>query len=159
MSEEGEPLDLDATVVVVGASLAGLRAAEALRRGGHRGRLVLVGEETHLPYDRPPLSKQVLAGTWEPEKARLIDADGSTTLGIDARLGHRAGVARRRRPAESPSTTARPLEADAVVVATGAVPRRLFADEGRAGAADAGRLARPCAPRVRGGRRAAAGWW
>ena len=50
-------------IVVVGASLAGLRAAEALRREGHDGPLTLVGAEPHLPYDRPPLSKQLLAGS------------------------------------------------------------------------------------------------
>ena len=50
------------TIVIVGASLAGLRAAEALRREGYDGNLVLIGAEQHLPYDRPPLSKEVLAG-------------------------------------------------------------------------------------------------
>ncbi len=50
------------SIVVVGASLAGLRAVEALRRLGYEGRLSLVGAESHLPYDRPPLSKAVLAG-------------------------------------------------------------------------------------------------
>ena len=44
------------TVVVVGASLAGVRAAEAIRLGGYDGELVVVGEEPHRPYDRPPLS-------------------------------------------------------------------------------------------------------
>ncbi len=59
------------TVVVVGASLAGLRATEALRRDGFDGRIVLVGAEPHLPYDRPPLSKQLLAGEWEPQELAL----------------------------------------------------------------------------------------
>lgn len=49
-------------IVIVGASLAGLKAAEALRRDGFTGEVVLVGEEPHLPYDRPPLSKDFLAG-------------------------------------------------------------------------------------------------
>jgi 3-phenylpropionate/trans-cinnamate dioxygenase ferredoxin reductase subunit len=49
-------------IVVVGASLAGLHAAEALREGGFTGSLTLVGEEPHPPYDRPPLSKQVALG-------------------------------------------------------------------------------------------------
>lgn len=49
-------------VVVIGASLAGLRAAQAVRGAGHEGALVLVGDEPHLPYTRPPLSKQLLAG-------------------------------------------------------------------------------------------------
>lgn len=47
-------------LVVVGASLAGLRAVEAARRGGYQGQIVLIGDEPHLPYDRPPLSKQML---------------------------------------------------------------------------------------------------
>jgi NADPH-dependent 2,4-dienoyl-CoA reductase/sulfur reductase-like enzyme len=49
-----------APFVVVGASLAGLRAVEEARAGGYSGRIVLVGSEPHLPYDRPPLSKQFL---------------------------------------------------------------------------------------------------
>ena len=57
-------------IVVVGASLAGLRAAEALREEGFGGELTLIGDEPHEPYDRPPLSKQVLTG-WVP-------ADGTT---------------------------------------------------------------------------------
>jgi len=50
-------------IVVVGASLAGLRAVETLRDRGFDGALTLIGEEPHRPYDRPPLSKQVLQGT------------------------------------------------------------------------------------------------
>ena len=50
------------TIVIVGMSLAGLRAAETLRRDGFAGRVVAVGGEPHLPYDRPPLSKEVLRG-------------------------------------------------------------------------------------------------
>ena len=58
------------TVAVVGASLAGLSAARALRSQGYDGRLVLIGDETHRPYDRPPLSKDFLAGlTGEAELA------------------------------------------------------------------------------------------
>jgi 3-phenylpropionate/trans-cinnamate dioxygenase ferredoxin reductase subunit len=52
-------------VVIVGASLAGLRAAETLRREGFKGQLTIIGDEPYLPYDRPPLSKQVLTG-WVP---------------------------------------------------------------------------------------------
>src|ERR1700739_1179544 len=53
------------TVVIVGAGLAGHRAAQALRREGFDGELVMIGDEAHPPYDRPPLSKQLLAGTME----------------------------------------------------------------------------------------------
>jgi NADPH-dependent 2,4-dienoyl-CoA reductase/sulfur reductase-like enzyme len=58
-------------IVVVGASLAGLRAVELIRRANYRGRLVLIGGEKHLPYDRPPLSKEILRGEWEPERLAL----------------------------------------------------------------------------------------
>ncbi|MEV0041850.1 FAD-dependent oxidoreductase, partial [Streptomyces sp. NPDC050804] len=57
-------------VLVVGASAAGLATVEALRRFGFAGVVTVVGAETHPPYDRPPLSKQVLSGAWEPERAR-----------------------------------------------------------------------------------------
>ena len=50
------------TVAIVGTSLAGLRAAETFRREGFDGRIVAVGAEPHLPYDRPPLSKELLRG-------------------------------------------------------------------------------------------------
>ena len=50
------------SVLVVGASAAGLSTVESLRRKGYRGSLTVLGAEQHLPYDRPPLSKQVLSG-------------------------------------------------------------------------------------------------
>ncbi len=77
------------TIVVVGASLAGLRALQALRRLGYEGRLIAIGEEKHLPYDRPPLSKEVLAGTREPEQTQLLREEDAA-LEIDWRLGQRA---------------------------------------------------------------------
>ena len=61
-------------VVVVGGSLAGLRAIETLRNEGFEGRVTLIGAETRQPYDRPPLSKKVLAGEWEPERIALRGA-------------------------------------------------------------------------------------
>jgi NADPH-dependent 2,4-dienoyl-CoA reductase/sulfur reductase-like enzyme len=128
-SDPRGPLERDGTVVVVGASLAGWRSAQALRRGGFAGRLVLVGAEHHLPYDRPPLSKQVLAGGWEPERTTLAGRDALDELGIEARLGHRAvslDVAGRRVELDDGSS----LTGDGIVVATGAVPRHLFADQG-----------------------------
>jgi NADPH-dependent 2,4-dienoyl-CoA reductase/sulfur reductase-like enzyme len=78
-------------IVIVGASLAGLRAAEALRDQGFRGSLTLIGDEPHEPYDRPPLSKQVLKG-WVPAdhtklpRMRAIEADwrlGVAATGLD----------------------------------------------------------------------------
>ncbi|MFF0789251.1 NAD(P)/FAD-dependent oxidoreductase [Streptomyces spiralis] len=80
----------DGRIVVVGASLAGLRAAEALRAGGFAGSLTMVGDEPYEPYDRPPLSKQVLLGRVPPEGAlprrRQIDAEwrlGVAATGLD----------------------------------------------------------------------------
>jgi 3-phenylpropionate/trans-cinnamate dioxygenase ferredoxin reductase subunit len=111
-------------VVVVGASLAGLRAAEALRREGFTGRLVLVGAEPHLPYDRPPLSKQVLAGTWPEERAGLADAEVLAGLGAEVRLGVPAVAL----DPDGPGVTladGTAVSADGVVVATGARPRTL----------------------------------
>ena len=80
----------DGTAVVVGASLAGWRAVETLRADGFEGTLTLVGAEKHLPYDRPPLSKQVLAGTWPPEKAVLADRRRSSELLVHEVLGREA---------------------------------------------------------------------
>ncbi|MDO9174759.1 MAG: FAD-dependent oxidoreductase, partial [Actinomycetota bacterium] len=77
-------------VVVIGASLAGLRACETLREGGFEGRITLVGAEREVPYDRPPLSKKVLAGEWETERVRLRKADEFDSLHLDLRLGVRA---------------------------------------------------------------------
>jgi NADPH-dependent 2,4-dienoyl-CoA reductase/sulfur reductase-like enzyme len=132
MASAGEPLGPDDTVVVVGASVGGLRTVEALRSGGFAGRLVLVGEETHTPYDRPPLSKQVLAGTWPPERATIADAAKLDELALDLRLGHRAGAfdAEARRVVLDDGSA---MEADAVVLATGAGPRHLGGTEGNEG--------------------------
>ena len=58
-------------IAVVGASLAGLRATEFIRRAKFEGELVLIGDEPHLPYDRPPLSKEVLRGEWDRERIAL----------------------------------------------------------------------------------------
>src|ERR671917_2809353 len=77
-------------VVIVGASLAGLRAAQAVRKAEFDGELVVVGDEPHLPYTRPPLSKELLAGAHEAEQCALpnreIDVEwrlGTTATGLD----------------------------------------------------------------------------
>lgn len=119
----------DDAIIVVGASLAGWRAVETLRNEGFDGALTLVGEEPHLPYDRPPLSKQILAGTWPPEKAVLADRRRTSELRVIEVLGHRAvgmDVAGHRVELDDGSV----LDGDAVVVATGARPRRLPGTEG-----------------------------
>ena len=81
-------------IVIVGAGLAGHRAAHTLRRKGFDGELVVVGDEVHAPYDRPPLSKQLLAGAVEPDSVFLpgpeIEVDwslGEAATGLDPRAG------------------------------------------------------------------------
>jgi NADPH-dependent 2,4-dienoyl-CoA reductase/sulfur reductase-like enzyme len=112
-------------IVIVGASLAGLRAAETLRAEGFDGRLTLVGAEAALPYDRPPLSKEVLQGRWTAEQC-LLRRQGLDDLSLDLRLGCRA---------EALDVGSRHLQLgdgskvgfDGLVIATGARVRRLDA--------------------------------
>ena len=77
-------------VVIVGAGFGGWRLVEALRREGYDGALTLLGEERHAPYDRPPLSKQVLSLKWDVEKATLATSERITAANVDLRLGVRA---------------------------------------------------------------------
>ncbi|MFB7999281.1 NAD(P)/FAD-dependent oxidoreductase [Streptomyces sp. NPDC056002] len=111
-------------VVVVGASAAGLTAAETLRREGFSGQLTIIGEERHLPYDRPPLSKQVLKGEWQPERVALRTREALDALDAEWLLGHRAvGLDAAGRAVELAGGTRVPF--DGLVVATGVRPRRL----------------------------------
>ena len=111
------------TVAVVGTSLAGLRAVETLRRQGYDGRLIWIGAEPHLPYDRPPLSKELLRGDWEATRIALR-RQGYDELELDLRLGCRATgldpVARTLELAEG-----KRVRYDGLVIATGAMPRQL----------------------------------
>lgn len=111
-------------VVVVGASAGGLATAEGLRRGGFTGRITLVGAEPHLPYDRPPLSKQVLAGQWDADRIALRPASDIEALDLDLRLGVTAtGADPRARTVAL--DTGEEVAYDALVAATGVSPRRL----------------------------------
>jgi NADPH-dependent 2,4-dienoyl-CoA reductase/sulfur reductase-like enzyme len=112
------------TVVVVGASLAGSRAAEELRSLGHRGRVVLIGAEEHQPYDRPPLSKQFLAGSLDEERIALRPRGRYEDLGVELRLGLPAAgldLDSREVVLEGGDT----IGFDGLVIATGASPRSL----------------------------------
>jgi len=111
-------------VVVVGASLAGLRACESLREEGFDGTITLVGAEHEIPYDRPPLSKKVLAGEWEVERIRLRKADDFESLALALRLGVRATAldTHARTLSLDDGTT---VVYDGLILATGASPRRL----------------------------------
>ncbi len=110
--------------VIVGASLAGLSAAETLRRSGYEGRLIMVGQEARRPYDRPPLSKQILNGKWTPEQASLRKDADYDALDLEWKLGRRAAsldlLARAVILEDGES-----IGFDGLVIATGATPRRL----------------------------------
>ncbi|MET7718447.1 FAD-dependent oxidoreductase [Streptomyces sp. NPDC005407] len=118
------------TVAVVGASLAGLSAARSLRKQGYDGRLVVIGDEPHRPYDRPPLSKEFLAGTIR-EADLALEADGED-LQAEWLLGVRAAGFD---PGDHAVRLAdgRSVRADGVVVATGATARTLPGGDGLAG--------------------------
>lgn len=109
-------------IVVVGASLAGLHVVRGLRRRGFAGRIVLVGDEPHRPYDRPPLSKEFLWDSTE-DTPYLISPPDWEALGIDARLGVAAtGLDPRTRTLELDDEA---VSYDALVVATGLRARTL----------------------------------
>jgi len=114
---------------VIGASLAGLRAAEEMKHEGHRGPVIIVGEEIHAPYDRPPLSKQLLSGKWDVGRIHHHAPDVLDTLGLEFRLGRRAvGLDTAARTVALDDGNE--LAYDGLVVATGAVTRRLPGTEG-----------------------------
>ena len=114
-------------VVIVGASLAGMTAAETLRSEGFSGTITVVDSASELPPDRPPLSKQVLAGSMEPADAALPQAGKLDSLDLDLRLGT---------PATALDASARAVTlvdgsevaGDAIVLAVGASPRSLPTD-------------------------------
>lgn len=111
------------TIAVVGGSLAGLRAVEALRRAGFDGRIEWIGAEAREPYDRPPLSKQVLRGEWGPERIALARG-GLEPLHAELHFGTRAvRLDARERRVELEGGAQ--IGFDGLVVATGATPRKL----------------------------------
>ncbi|WP_425245687.1 NAD(P)/FAD-dependent oxidoreductase [Streptomyces sp. NEAU-NA10] len=118
------------TVAVVGASLAGLSAARSLRKQGYDGRLVVIGDELHRPYDRPPLSKEFLAG--DLGEADLALESDDEDLRAEWLLGTRAaGLDPGRRAVRL--ADGREVRADGIVIATGAAARPLPGTDGLAG--------------------------
>ncbi|PBC35628.1 FAD-dependent oxidoreductase [Rhodococcus sp. ACS1] len=112
------------SVVVIGASAAGLATVTKLRRDGYEGKVTLLGEEAHAPYDRPPLSKKFLTGAWEPEKLALASSDQLTDLNTDIRLSTRVAAMDIKRGLVVDDTGLEyPYEA--AVIATGVRPRPL----------------------------------
>ncbi|MFJ9539065.1 NAD(P)/FAD-dependent oxidoreductase [Streptomyces sp. NPDC101225] len=117
-------------VAVVGASLAGLSAARSLRKQGYDGQLVVIGDEPHRPYDRPPLSKEFLAGTIG-EADLVLETDGED-LGAEWLLGVRAtALDPARRAVRLADGTE--VRADGIVIATGAAARSLPGSAGLSG--------------------------
>ena len=111
------------SVSIVGASLAGYWAAETLRRDGFKGRISLIGDEPHAPYDRPPLSKKFLAGDLDDDRLPLTTAEKLADLDLEMRLGCRAtglDVATRTLEVDG---VAEPY--DGLLIATGARCRNL----------------------------------
>lgn len=112
------------SIVIVGTGAAGYAVAEGLHSAGFEGAVTLVGEEQDEPYDRPPLSKEVLSGAWDRERASLIAAKRVAPLKPRVLTGVRAtslDVAGHRVELSNGES----LDYDAVVVATGVTPRRL----------------------------------
>lgn len=120
------------SITIVGASLAGLRAAESLRRQEFDGPITLIGDEPHAPYDRPPLSKQFLAGEWTDDRLALTKPERLAELDFGFRLGTRAtafDLASRRLTLDDGDA----LEVDGLLIATGARCRTLPGTEGMEG--------------------------
>ncbi len=111
-------------VVIVGGSLAGLRAAEELRTRGFEGAITVIGAEPHLPYDRPPLSKRLLSGDWEPDRIALRKPDDMGSIDVDWRLGVPAAGLDLDERAVLLADGDR-VHFDGAILATGAVVRRL----------------------------------
>ena len=115
------------SIAVVGASLAGTSAVDALREAGYDGTLHLIDAAGSLAPDRPPLSKQVLTGAMAPEQAVLPAAAVIADLDVELHLGVRATrLALGDRQVHLADGTV--LTVDGVVLATGATPRRLATD-------------------------------
>ncbi|GAA5044090.1 FAD-dependent oxidoreductase [Nocardia callitridis] len=109
-------------IVIVGAGLAGLRAAEELRRAEYDGALILLGDEPHLPYDRPPLSKQFVRGETDDTTLRPKEFfdEQRIDLRVDAEVVGVETDAHRVRLADGSS-----VEYGALIIATGLHPRRI----------------------------------
>jgi 3-phenylpropionate/trans-cinnamate dioxygenase ferredoxin reductase subunit len=117
-------MSTDSTFVIVGASLAGAKAAETLRAEGFDGRLVLIGDEPDRPYERPPLSKEYLRGESPRDKLFVHDERFYEENEIDLRTSTRA-TAIDVRGSEVALSDGERLRFDRLLLATGAEPRRL----------------------------------
>ena len=111
------------SILIVGGGAAGLAAVETLRSQGYAGALTMVCDEPELPYDRPPLSKQVLTGAWDAERTRFREAAHYADLGIRLVRGRAGALDADGRTVYL--SDGYPLRFDGLIIATGVRPRRL----------------------------------
>jgi 3-phenylpropionate/trans-cinnamate dioxygenase ferredoxin reductase component len=111
------------SILIVGGGAAGLAAVETLRSQGYAGALTMVCDEPELPYDRPPLSKQVLTGAWAVERTRFREAAHYADLGIRLVRGRAGALDADGRTVYL--SDGYPLRFDGLIIATGVRPRRL----------------------------------
>jgi len=112
------------TIVIIGASLAGVRAAETLRSNGFAGALTIIGAEAHMPYDRPPLSKNFLVGDWDVDRIALRKADDLYSLNINWMLGQPATALNTQSSVVTLGDGSQ-VSYDGLIIATGGLVRRL----------------------------------
>ena len=112
------------TIVIVGAGQAGYWGAHALRKHGYDGRILLVGSEPHPPYERPPLSKQVLKGEAEPPSAWLTTPEKLAELKVEL-LPERTATALDRQGRQVELQDGTRIGYDRLLLTTGSRPRRL----------------------------------
>jgi 3-phenylpropionate/trans-cinnamate dioxygenase ferredoxin reductase component len=114
---------VSAPIAVVGASIAGVNAADAVRRAGWMGRILLLDRQTYMPYDRPPLSKRVAEDGWDPTALRLRDEAHWAAADVELRLG--CEVLALRGDSDVLETTEGPIPFAGLVAATGCEARTL----------------------------------
>ena len=119
------------SVLIVGGGAAALAAIETLRSEGYAGSLTMVCDEPELPYDRPPLSKQVLTGAWDAERTRFREAAHYADLGVRLVRGRAGALDADARTVYL--SDGYPLRFDGLIIATGVRPRRLPAGHELAG--------------------------
>ncbi len=123
-SAEPAPAETVARILVVGASVAGVRTAQALRAAGYDGELTLLGAEPYLPYDKPPLSKELLAPDGTGDAVPLLTPEQLGALDLDLRTGT-AAIALDPLRRVVTTDAGEELGYDRLVIATGVVPRTM----------------------------------
>jgi NADPH-dependent 2,4-dienoyl-CoA reductase/sulfur reductase-like enzyme len=115
-------MSLPRGVLVIGGGLGGAKVIEQLRARGFAGSITLVSDEARLPYDRPPLSKQVLDGAWDLDRTALLSQQRMGELDVRAHLGNGVVAFQHGKATLADGLT---ISADYTVIACGLAPRRL----------------------------------